>query len=193
MTDLFRLENDLAMKGHTATGSKIGRHLPQKPPAEKSVMQELLFFAYRDFTSDPDAILAEYGFGRAHHRVLHFVGRSAGLTVAELLDLLGITKQSLARVLKQLIDAGHVEQKTNTHDRRQRELYLTEDGESLLAEISRPQHRRIQKALEEAGPHGREAVVAFLRGMINDEGRRTIFVTESETLSQKGVQLDERT
>ena len=92
---------------------------------------ELLFFAYRDFTSDPDQILADYGFGRAHHRVLHFVNRMPGLTVAELLDVLKITKQSLARVLKQLIDTGYIVQVQGPRDRRQRELYPTAKGRAL--------------------------------------------------------------
>ncbi|MBA3518100.1 MAG: MarR family transcriptional regulator, partial [Rhizobiales bacterium] len=86
---------------------------------------ELLFFAYRDFISDPDAILARSGFGRAHHRVLHFVDRNPGLTVADLLDILKITKQSLARVLKELVDSGFVEQRTGREDRRQRLLFAT--------------------------------------------------------------------
>ena len=84
---------------------------------------ELLFFAYRDFISDPDAILAKSDFGRAHHRVLHFVDRNPGLTVADLLDILKITKQSLARVLKELVDSGFIEQRTGLEDRRQRLLY----------------------------------------------------------------------
>ena len=92
---------------------------------------ELLFFAYRDFVSDPDELLKELGFGRAHHRVVHFVGRDPGLTVAELLDILRITKQSLGRVLKDLIDKDLVRQKEGENDRRQRLLYLTETGEAL--------------------------------------------------------------
>src|SRR4051812_24544098 len=86
---------------------------------------ELLFFAYRDFTSDPDAILEQFGFGRAHHRVIHFAGRRPGMTVAQLLDILRITKQSLARVLKELIEKGYVHQKEGAQDRRQRLVYLT--------------------------------------------------------------------
>src|SRR5690606_19152964 len=112
---------------------------------------ELLFFAYRDFTSDPDQILADYGFGRAHHRVLHFVNRRPGLTVAELLDVLRITKQSLARVLKQLIEAGHVIQVRGPRDRRQRELYPTDKGRALALALAMPQSRRIARALAEAG------------------------------------------
>ena len=112
---------------------------------------ELLFFAYRDFTSDPDKILADYGFGRAHHRVLHFVNRMPGLTVAELLDVLKITKQSLARVLKQLIDTGHILQVQGPRDRRQRELYPTVRGRTLALELARPQSRRINAALDASG------------------------------------------
>jgi DNA-binding MarR family transcriptional regulator len=108
---------------------------------------ELLFFAYRDFTSDPDQILEEYGFGRAHHRVLHFVNRMPGLTVAELLDVLKITKQSLARVLKQLIDTGYIVQVQGPRDRRQRELYPTAKGRALALDLARPQSSRIAKAL----------------------------------------------
>ena len=132
---------------------------------------ELLFFAYRDFTSDPDAILARQGFGRAHHRVVHFVNRMPGLTVAELLDVLKITKQSLARVLKQLIETGHVVQEQGPKDRRQREIYPTAKGRALALALARPQSRRISKALEEAGPDNRAAVEEFLRAMVEKELR----------------------
>ncbi len=132
---------------------------------------ELLFFAYRDFTSDPDAILSSYGFGRAHHRVLHFVNRRPGLTVAELLDVLRITKQSLARVLKQLIDTGYIVQVQGPRDRRQRELYVTKKGHALAVELALPQSRRIHSALEEAGITDRAALERFLRAMVNSELR----------------------
>ncbi|MAW88592.1 MAG: MarR family transcriptional regulator [Phyllobacteriaceae bacterium] len=132
---------------------------------------ELLFFAYRDFTSDPDAILGRQGFGRAHHRVVHFVNRMPGLTVAELLDVLKITKQSLARVLKQLIETGHIVQVPGPKDRRQRELYPTAKGRALALALARPQSRRISKALEEAGPQNRAAVEEFLRAMVEKELR----------------------
>ena len=118
---------------------------------------ELFFFAYRDFTSDPDQILADYGFGRAHHRVLHFVNRRPGLTVAELLDVLKITKQSLARVLKQLIDTDHIVQLQGPRDRRQRELYPTAKGRALALALARPQSRRIRAALEDSGATERAA------------------------------------
>lgn len=135
---------------------------------------ELVFFAYRDFTSDPDQILADYGFGRAHHRILHFVNRMPGLTVAELLDVLKITKQSLARVLKQLIDTGHVIQVQGSRDRRQRELYPTAKGRTLALDLARPQSRRIREALKEAGPGDRDAVERFLKAMVNPELRPQI-------------------
>lgn len=135
---------------------------------------ELLFFAYRDFTSDPDQILADYGFGRAHHRVLHFVNRMPGLTVAELLDVLKITKQSLARVLKQLIDTGHIVQVQGPRDRRQRELYPTAKGRALALALARPQSRRIRRALEETGSAERATVEHFLKAMVNPELRAQI-------------------
>lgn len=132
---------------------------------------ELLFFAYRDFTSDPDQILEQYGFGRAHHRVVHFVNRRPGLTVAELLDVLQITKQSLARVLKQLIDTGHIVQVQGLRDRRQRELYPTAKGRELALALATPQSRRIDDALRDYSPVEREAIEGFLRGMVNPELR----------------------
>ncbi len=135
---------------------------------------ELLFFAYRDFTSDPDQMLAEYGFGRAHHRVLHFVNRMPGLTVAELLDVLKITKQSLARVLKQLIDTGHIVQVPGPRDRRQRELYPTEKGRTLMLALARPQSRRILAALGESSATEREGIERFLKAMVNPELRAQI-------------------
>lgn len=134
---------------------------------------ELLFFAYRDFTSDPDAILEKSGMGRAHHRVVHFVNREPGMTVAALLDILKITKQSLARVLKQLIDKGYICQIAGPEDRRQRRLYPTRAGRELALALSEPQSQRIARALGEA-PEMREHVVRFLSGMCdNDRGGGT--------------------
>jgi len=128
---------------------------------------ELLFFAYRDFISDPDAILAEYGFGRAHHRVLHFVDRNPGLTVADLLNILNITKQSLARVLKQLVDSGFIEQQPGSSDRRQRLLYTTGDGGKLALQLLEPQSRRIRNAFQNMEPNARRIVSSFLFDMID--------------------------
>ncbi|OHV82474.1 MarR family winged helix-turn-helix transcriptional regulator [Ensifer sp. LCM 4579] len=130
-------------------------------------MIELLFFAYRDFTSDPDAILEKSGFGRAHHRVVHFVNREPGMTVADLLDTLKITKQSLARVLKQLIDSGYIRQLTGPEDRRQRMLYTTKEGQALARALAEPQSRRIADALAKAGPGARDVVKRFLASMRN--------------------------
>lgn len=146
-------------------------------PAEDGIdftIIELLFFAYRDFTSDPDQILSDYGFGRAHHRVVHFVNRRPGLTVAELLDVLKITKQSLARVLKQLLDAGHIVQVQGPRDRRQRELYPTARGRELALALAAPQARRIAAALAEADAGDRAAVERFLKGMVDPELREQI-------------------
>src|SRR5690606_10512747 len=135
---------------------------------------ELLFFAYRDFTSDPDRILSGYGFGRAHHRVLHFVNRMPGLTVAELLDVLAITKQSLARVLKQLVDSGYIVQLPGSTDRRQRELYPTHKGRALSLTLAAPQSRRIGRAFRQAGESEREVIVRFLMAMVNPDRRALI-------------------
>jgi DNA-binding MarR family transcriptional regulator len=134
---------------------------------------ELLFFAYRDFVSDPDQLLDKLGFGRAHHRVLHFVNRNPGMKVAELLDVLKITKQSLGRVLKQLIDEGYIVQKEGA-DRRQRLLYVSPAGEALALKLAGPQAVRIGRVLEDLGPAGREAARQFLAGMIGDEDRERV-------------------
>jgi len=132
---------------------------------------ELLFFAYRDFTRDPDAILKDFGMGRAHHRVLHFVNRHSGLRVADLLDILTITKQSLSRVLKQLIDKGYIVQQAGASDRRERLLFPTEKGRALAERLAAPQLVRLADALKAAGP-GSEAVLRrFLEGMVNAEER----------------------
>jgi DNA-binding MarR family transcriptional regulator len=132
---------------------------------------ELLFFAYRDFTSDPDAALESYGFGRAHHRVIHFVNRHPGIRVADLLDILKITKQSLGRVLKQLVDTGFIEQKTGSVDRRQRLLYPTESGRALALRLIDLQARRLGDALATLTPEEREGADKFLRRII-DRGER---------------------
>lgn len=126
---------------------------------------ELLFFAYRDFVSDPDQILDKSGFGRAHHRVVHFVNREPGMTVADLLETLKITKQSLARVLKQLIDSGYIRQVAGPEDRRQRKLYPTRTGRDLALALAEPQSRRIERAFESASAETRDSVKRFLRGM----------------------------
>jgi len=132
---------------------------------------ELLFFAYRDFVADADDVLAKFNFGRAHHRVLHFVNRNPGMKVAELLDILKITKQSLGRVLKQLIDQGYVLQKEGANDRRQRLLYVTPKGEALALKLAGLQRNRIMRALAELGPNAHESACRFLVAMIDVDNR----------------------
>ena len=135
---------------------------------------ELLFFAYRDFVSDPDDVLRNIGFGRAHHRVLHFVNRHPGMKVAELLDVLKITKQSLGRVLKELVDQGYVTQKEGENDRRQRLLYVTPKGKTLALRLADMQTARIARALSELGPGAHEAARRFLVAMIDADDRDSV-------------------
>jgi len=135
---------------------------------------ELLFFAYRDFIGDPDDVLAKLNFGRAHHRVLHFVNRNPGMKVAELLDILKITKQSLGRVLKQLIQQGYIVQKEGANDRRQRLLYVTAKGEALAMKLAGLQTARIARALSELGSNGHDMACRFLSAMINSEQRDSV-------------------
>lgn len=137
--------------------------------APKWDLIELLFFAYRDFVGDPDHVLEKFGFGRAHHRVLHFVYRNPGLKVADLLDVLRITKQSLGRVLKQLIDEGYIVQRAGPNDRRQRLLYATSKGESLVLRLAGLQTARIGRALAALNPSDIATLRLFLRGMIDQD------------------------
>src|SRR6476469_1420840 len=150
-----------------------GGNARKDAPTEAKLLEfaELLFYAYRDFTRDPDAILADFDFGRAHHRVLHFVNRHSGLRVADLLDVLNITKQSLSRVLKQLIDKGYVVQRAGSADRRERLLYPTASGRALLKRLAAPQLIRLAEALKAAGPGADIVVRRFLQAMINAEER----------------------
>ncbi len=154
----------------------------QRPPAGESAdsvpsgepawdIIELLFFAYRDFVSDPDEVLGKLGFGRAHHRVLHFVNRNPAIKVANLLDILKITKQSLGRVLKQLIDEGYIVQKEGASDRRQRLLYATPKGEALALQLAGLQTKRILRALDSLPPEAQETARQFLIAMLEVDGR----------------------
>ena len=146
-------------------------------PREEAVRQgiELLFFAYRDFTAEPDAILAQYRFGRAHHRVVHFVGRHPQMTVGELLVILRITKQSLNRVLGQLVRQGFIIQHRGVEDRRQRLLELTTSGRELERRLSEPQRARIAAAFRKAGPQAVEGFRTVLLGIIAAEEDRRRF------------------
>jgi DNA-binding MarR family transcriptional regulator len=150
---------------------------------------ELLFFAYRDFVGDADHELEVFGFGRAHHRVMHFVYRYPGLKVADLLDVLRITKQSLGRVLKQLLDEGYIVQKAGNNDRRQRLLFATAKGEALVAKLAGLQTDRLNRALRDISPSGVDAIRQFLRAMIDrddpDKVLEAIFGTGHPTAKAK--------
>lgn len=141
---------------------------------------EAMFFAYRGFTADPDRILEQYGYGRAHHRAVHFINRAPGTTVNNLLDILGVTKQSLNRVLRSLIDDGLVESRVGTRDKRERHLHLTEAGAALERELSEAQRARMRAAYREAGP---EAVAGFRRVLeqMMDAESRALFNALKET------------
>ena len=154
--------------------SRLGSSEALRRDATAFDLIELLFFAYRDFVGDADEVLAKFGFGRAHHRVLHFVNRNPGMKVAELLDILKITKQSLGRVLKQLLDEGYVEQKEGATDRRHRLLYVTAKGEALALRLAALQTARVGSALAEIGPDSRETVRRFLIAMLNPDQRGNV-------------------
>jgi len=132
---------------------------------------EAMFFAYRGFTADPDRILNNYAYGRAHHRAVHFIHRSPGTTVNNLLGILGVTKQSLNRVLRTLISDGLVESRVGTKDKRERHLYLTPEGATLERELSDAQRKRMRDAYRAVGP---DAVAGFrkvLEAMMEPELR----------------------
>jgi DNA-binding MarR family transcriptional regulator len=154
-----------------ASARTDARSAPQREGAPMYDLIELFYFAYRDFVGDADRLLEVYGFGRAHHRVLHFVSRHPGLTIAALLDILKITKQSLNRVLKELVAKNFIDARAGAHDRRHRQLYATEDGERLARELAQLQTRRFSRAMERLGPGAREQALAFLIEMI-DAGER---------------------
>jgi DNA-binding MarR family transcriptional regulator len=156
---------DSASRKNTSKSHTTGAHLG---------LIELLFFAYRDFTGDADALLVEIGFGRAHHRILHFINRQPGLNVAELLEILRITKQSLARVLKELIDGGYVYQVHGTKDRRRRELHLSQKGRDLTQSLTDLQSQRISNALKEIGEENQNIIEGFLKAMVDQELRGQI-------------------
>ncbi|MCG6904226.1 MAG: MarR family transcriptional regulator [Rhodobacter sp.] len=132
---------------------------------------EAMFFAYRGFTADPDRILAEHAYGRAHHRAIHFINRSPGTTVNNLLNILGVTKQSLNRVLRALIGDGLVESRVGTRDKRERHLYLTEAGDALEAELSIAQRARMRAAYRLAGPEAVRGFRTVLESMMDPEMR----------------------
>ncbi len=135
---------------------------------------EMLYFAYRDFTGECDAMLAPLGLGRAHHRVIYFVGRNPGISVAALLDILKITKQSLSRVLGQLVEQEYVAQEKGTRDRRQRLLHLTEKGRALERRLSAAQRTRIARAYGAAGGDAVNGFRAVMLSLMEDSDRRRL-------------------
>lgn len=165
-------------------------HDPARPPPDASnlafpraedirLAQDLLFFAYRDFTNAADVILEELGLGRAHHRALHFIGRNPGITVSELLAILRITKQSLARVLGALLDQGYVAQAPGNLDRRQRLLTLTLAGQALERRLFEHQQARLAPAYRDAGPAAVDGFRSVMQGIMDDEARRNISETHA--------------
>ena len=153
-----------------------GRPLPSaaRPAPDEAAMrqaQDLLFFAYRDFTNAADVILTEMGFGRAHHRALHFIGRNPGITVSDLLNILRITKQSLARVLGGLVERGYVAQSPGRDDRRQRLLSLTPSGQALERRLFERQRERLAAAYRAAGPAAVDGFRAVTCGIMDDAAR----------------------
>jgi len=167
------INSQLLSRQRAPAGQRAGRTPaePRAPTGDPHLITfvELLFFAYRDFTREADAVLAEYGLGRAHHRVLHFVNRHPGLRVADLLEILKITKQSLARVLKQLVDQGWIAQKAGERDRRQRLLHATDKGAALAGRLDALQSKRVAQALASTGSADQGAVARFLFAMISKE------------------------
>ena len=148
---------------------------------------EMMFFAYRDFTSEADSILAEQNMGRAHHRAIYFIGRHPGITVSELLAILKITKQSLSRVLSSLVDTGYVVQQTGPEDRRQRLLFLTETGNALETRLTAVQGRRFANAYREAGMAAVEGFHQVLEGLLDPQTKRQI-----DSLGKPSVGSDNR-
>ncbi len=133
---------------------------------------EAMFFAYRGFTADPDKILVDMAYGRAHHRAIHFINRAPGTTVNNLLTILGVTKQSLNRVLRTLIEDGLVESRVGTADKRERHLYLTEKGVALETALSDAQRARMRSAYKEAGPEAVQGFKKVLEAMMDADMRR---------------------
>lgn len=150
---------------------QAGRNLLFLREEELRLAQDLLYFGYRDFTAGADRLLEQQGMGRAHHRVLHFVGRAPGITVGELLAILGITKQSLGRVLQPMIEGGLVRQTPGLKDKRQRLLHLTAQGEALERQLFAAQREWVLRAYREAGPQAVEGFRQVMRGLMGPEAR----------------------
>ncbi len=160
--------------GDAKAQGPVGSNLLFLREEEMRIAQDLLFFAYREFTNVADVILEELGLGRAHHRALHYIGRNPGITVSDLLAILSITKQSVARVLSALVERGYVVQATGRTDRRQRLLSLTASGQALERRLFERQRERLAQAYREAGGAAVEGFRRVMRGIMNDSGRRYI-------------------
>ncbi len=160
------------MRPRTMVESKPGTNLLFLRDEDLRQGIELLFFAYKDFTAEADSILAKQSFGRAHHRVIYFVGQYPGMSVSELLDILSITKQSLSRVLRQLVDDGYIQQKPGTKDRRQRLLSLTDKGQELERLLTSEQRARIAAAYKHAGADAVEGFRKVMLGIMESSARQ---------------------
>jgi DNA-binding MarR family transcriptional regulator len=172
-----------------ASLSPFARRVPSSDAGDRDDelrrAMELLFYAYRDFIAEPDKLLQARGFGRAHHRVVHFVGRNPGITVNELLAILKITKQSLGRVLGQLIREGIVQQETRARDKRHRHLTLTPQGQAFEERVSADQRNRIAAAFAAVGPAAALGFEEVLRHMINDSGDLARFDREPRAAAER--------
>lgn len=178
------------------SGTKTALPSQQSPAAGTNLLflreeeirsaQDLLFFAYRDFTAAADRILDELGLGRAHHRALHFIGRNPGIAVTDLLGLLRITKQSLARVLGLLVDDGYVAQATGRADRRQRLLTLTPKGQALERRLFEQQRERLAAAYREAGSGAVEGFRRVMRGIMDEAARAYIEQADTAARARRG-------
>jgi len=166
--------NSASAKALRSGGDRPARDFAPESDDAIFDMMELFFFAYRDFVKDADRLLEKYKFGRAHHRVLHFVDRRPGLAIAALLDILKITKQSLNRVLKQLLDGGFVEAREGANDRRQRLLYTSPEGAALARELARLQSARFVRVLSGLSPDARRSATEFLLAMIDQDDRASV-------------------
>jgi len=169
-----------------APQAQAGANLLLLREDEIRLAQDLLFFAYRDFTNAADVILDELGLGRAHHRALHFIGRTPGITVSDLLGVLRITKQSLARVLSQLIEQGYVAQVPGRADRRQRLLTLTAAGQALERRLYERQKDRLAAAYREAGGAAVDGFRRVMRAIMGEEARTYLDSTEQARRLARG-------
>ncbi len=160
------------MNRHGGVGGPGGESLLFLTDEQLKKGIEAMFFAYRGFTADPDRILENYAYGRAHHRALHFINRSPGTTVSNLLSILGVTKQSLNRVLRTLIADGLVESRVGRRDKRERHLHLTAEGAELEKELSEAQRNRMRIAFRTAGPEAVSGFRQVLEAMMDTEMRR---------------------